>query len=582
MIGRNIQNYKIEELLGEGGMGTVYRAVDVQLNRTVALKSLHQHLVRDTTFLERFRNEAMLLAKLNHPNIATLYNLLKDRQDSYMVMEFVDGHTLENLIKRHSQIPFDTAIKIIIQTLDGLSHAHQKGILHRDIKPANVMLTRDGSVKLMDFGIARMVGSQRMTQINKVVGTLEYMAPELLNGEEPSEQSDLYAIGILLFELITGKVPYQATTDSTLINQILNKKPISIKSFRSDIPSGVGLILEKVLAKKPEKRHHSAAELRHELSLIVPAGAIKTLTTQTQPKKIIISPTSQQQRPAVAPTRLVTEEDDKKVGFWKKIKTDSLSIEAIILISSILVAVGVLTFGLLPASKLEIVVNKPKNILKIETPKINQLTRDSLIPTEKKEQLAAIIQKQEPQNKIEYPTIPPKPINKKPVNKPTEKGKPIAVVPPEKIIQEPEEKEKIPEPKPEPKKEVEAPLKSYVFDIKNEQFSIEFVETITSDDTQKEGGTIWLKTTSPIVIDNETIVSNHARVRGRVIAAKSSTNSNRALLSVRFESVETVDGQWIPIRFPEYSDKSSSIVEFRRGRQVSGLKTGRIQLTIKR
>src|SRR6218665_3223890 len=162
MIGQKIQNYNVEELLGEGGMGTVYRATDTLLQRSVAIKILHPHLVRDTTFFERFRNEAILSAKLNHSNVAVLYNFLRDRNDNFMVMEFVDGMTLEKLLKQNGRLPLESVLKIMMQTLDGLHHAHEKGILHRDIKPANLMLTRDGIVKLMDFGIARMVGSQRL------------------------------------------------------------------------------------------------------------------------------------------------------------------------------------------------------------------------------------------------------------------------------------------------------------------------------------------------------------------------------------------------------------------------------------
>ncbi|MEZ4900904.1 MAG: serine/threonine-protein kinase [Spirosomataceae bacterium] len=276
MIGRIIQNYRIEELLGEGGMGTVYRATDTLLQRSVAIKMLHPHLLRDATFMERFKNEAVLSAQLNHPNVAVLYNLLSDRSDNLMVMEYVNGTTLDALVKKHGSLTVENAVKMVMQALDGLHHAHRKGILHRDIKPANLMLTQEGDVKLMDFGIARLVGSQRLTRADRVVGTLEYMAPELLDRIEPSVQSDLYAMGVLLYELLSGKMPFEATTDSTLINQILTKPPIALKSRISDLPKPLEAVLDKLFQKKPEKRYSTALELKQALAAIVPATPINT------------------------------------------------------------------------------------------------------------------------------------------------------------------------------------------------------------------------------------------------------------------------------------------------------------------
>ncbi len=349
MIGQKIQNYNVEELLGEGGMGTVYRATDTLLQRSVAVKILHPHLVRDTTFFERFRNEAILSAKLNHSNVAVLYNFLRDRNDNFMVMEFVDGMTLEKLLKQNGGLPLESILKIMMQTLDGLHHAHEKGILHRDIKPANLMLTREGIVKLMDFGIARMVGSQRLTRADRIVGTLEYMAPELLDGSEPSVQSDLYAIGVLMYELLSGKMPFEASTDSTLITQILTKKPIPLRSRISNLPKKVEEILDTLLQKKPEKRYDSAADLRHILSTIVTPGKVIPQTLQPKKVEVNIAPTEMYTKANTNPTRLADHRQQRVSGsnptVVQTVKTRMLSTEGMILGGAVLVALMIVIVG---------------------------------------------------------------------------------------------------------------------------------------------------------------------------------------------------------------------------------------------
>ena len=350
MIGQKIQNYNVEELLGEGGMGTVYRATDTLLQRSVAVKILHPHLVRDTTFFERFRNEAILSAKLNHSNVAVLYNFLRDRNDNFMVMEFVDGVNLEKVLKQNGALPLESVLKIMMQTLDGLHHAHEKGILHRDIKPANLMLTKGGIVKLMDFGIARMVGSQRLTRADRIVGTLEYMAPELLDGSEPSVQSDLYAIGVLMYELLSGKMPFEASTDSTLITQILTKKPIPLRTRIGNLPKKVEEILDTLLQKKPERRFESAADLWQILSTLVAPG--KVIPQSLQPKKVEVNlnPTVAYTKANTNPTRLADhQQQQRKTGsrptVVQAVKSRMLSTEGMILGGAVLVAIMIVIGG---------------------------------------------------------------------------------------------------------------------------------------------------------------------------------------------------------------------------------------------
>lgn len=273
MIEKIIQNYQIETLLGEGGMGVVYKAKDLHLERTVALKMLHQKLSNDSNLLERFRSEALFMAKLNHPNIAVLYNFINHENEFYMVMEYVEGFTLESVLKRVQKLSVSNAVKIVVQGLEGLKHAHQKGILHRDIKPANLMVTPDATVKLMDFGIARATNDMpRLTQANRIVGTLEYMAPELIKGEMPSAQSDIYAMGVLLYELVSGNVPFDSKTDFELMNNIVNQRPRPIAGVAADIEK----VLNKALSKNPADRYKTIQIFQDELTKLSKSGPINT------------------------------------------------------------------------------------------------------------------------------------------------------------------------------------------------------------------------------------------------------------------------------------------------------------------
>ena len=207
MIGQIIGNYKIEEKIGEGGMGAVYRGVDTMLDREVAIKALRPELASQDSIVERFRTEAVTLAKLNHPNIATLFSLFRQGEELYMVLEFVRGETLDSILKRRGALPAGEAIPVFCQVLDGIDHAHELGIVHRDIKPANMMLTEKGTLKVLDFGIARLLGSARMTRAGNIIGTLEYMAPEQVPRPETDGRSDIYALGMMLYEVLTGRLP---------------------------------------------------------------------------------------------------------------------------------------------------------------------------------------------------------------------------------------------------------------------------------------------------------------------------------------------------------------------------------------
>src|SRR5215469_16896879 len=208
MIGNVIGTYKIAEKIGEGGMGSVYKGVDLMLEREVAIKVLRPELARQPDIVERFRAEAVTLAKLNHPNIATLFSFLRQGDDFFMVMEFVRGETLDSVLRRSGGMSVERAVPMFCQALEGIDHAHRLGIIHRDVKPANMMLTETGSIKVMDFGIARVLGTARMTRQGNIIGTIEYMSPEQVRGQETDARSDIYSLGVLLYEMLTGQIPF--------------------------------------------------------------------------------------------------------------------------------------------------------------------------------------------------------------------------------------------------------------------------------------------------------------------------------------------------------------------------------------
>jgi eukaryotic-like serine/threonine-protein kinase len=264
-----IGQYQIGELLGEGGLGRVHAAYDVVLSREVAIKSLRPEFLNDAAFVARFRSEATNLARLNHPNITTVHALLEQGRSLYIVMERVRGQTLETLLKQNqSGLGLSRSLAIFAQAADGLAYAHSMGVIHRDIKPANIMIVpSSGLVKIMDFGIARLRGSQHQTREGSIIGTLAYMAPEQLRGEPASERSDLYSLAIVLYEMLTGSPPFVAATEYELMQAQINTKPRRLSSVKPDADARVDSALQRALAKKPEQRFASVPEFQDFLGL---------------------------------------------------------------------------------------------------------------------------------------------------------------------------------------------------------------------------------------------------------------------------------------------------------------------------
>ncbi|MCW5966923.1 MAG: serine/threonine protein kinase [Blastocatellales bacterium] len=272
MIGSVIGNYEIRNKVGEGGMGAVYRGVDTALEREVAIKVLRPELYNTPQLAERFHSEAIALARLNHPNIATLYTYLRYGEQSMMVMEFVRGETLEALLRRVGALSVESTIALFGQALDGLSHAHAQGIVHRDLKPANLMLTTTGVVKVMDFGIARIAGGGRMTRTGRLIGTLEYMSPEQVRGLETDSRSDIYSLGIVLYQMLTGQVPFKSDSDYELMRAHIESAPTPPRELAPNLPPVVESLILRALAKNPVDRFQSVAEFRTALDACLSAN----------------------------------------------------------------------------------------------------------------------------------------------------------------------------------------------------------------------------------------------------------------------------------------------------------------------
>ncbi|MBV9759176.1 MAG: protein kinase [Acidobacteriaceae bacterium] len=261
MIGATIDGYLIQEKLGEGGMGTVYRALEVNLERLVAIKVLNADLAHDASIAERFRAEARAQANLNHANIATLYNFLISQNSAMMVMEYVDGESFQQMVDRRGPIPAQEIIPLFRQALLGLGAAHRQGIVHRDIKPSNIMLNKAGIVKVMDFGIAKALGANRgLTRTGIQVGTVFYMSPEQVKGERVDIRSDIYALGVTLYEMLTAHVPFSANSDFQVLTDHVNTAPPLPTRFYPYIPKGIENIVLKALEKHPDDRFQTVEE----------------------------------------------------------------------------------------------------------------------------------------------------------------------------------------------------------------------------------------------------------------------------------------------------------------------------------
>jgi serine/threonine-protein kinase len=264
MIGKTISHYKILDKLGEGGMGVVYKAEDTRLDRTVALKFLAPHVVGGDEEQSRLIREAKSAAALNHPNICTIHEIDKAEGRTFIAMERVEGQSLKVKIA-DGPLELGEAIDIAFQVAGGLEEAHAKGIIHRDIKPANIMVSAAGQAKIMDFGLAKSLGGSLLTQSGTTIGTVAYMSPEQARSAEVDARTDIWSLGAVLYEMVTGERPFRSDYEQAVIYQILNEAPESVTTLRSDAPKGLARIISKAMARKPGERYGRAGDFKKDL-----------------------------------------------------------------------------------------------------------------------------------------------------------------------------------------------------------------------------------------------------------------------------------------------------------------------------
>jgi eukaryotic-like serine/threonine-protein kinase len=256
--------YELEELVGSGGMSSVYKAHDTLLERHVALKVLHEHRT-DDEFVERFRREARAVAQLSHPNIVTVIDRGEDEGRQFIVFEYIDGKTLKDCLDEHGRMPVRRALELAIEVARGLAFAHDHGLVHRDVKPQNVLLNGDGSAKVTDFGIARSLEVQGVTQSGTVLGTSSYIAPEQATGRAVEPATDVYSLGVVLFELLTGRVPFTGESFVSVAMQHVAEPPPNVLDLRPEVPVRVANAVDRALAKSPGDRFASMHDFADEL-----------------------------------------------------------------------------------------------------------------------------------------------------------------------------------------------------------------------------------------------------------------------------------------------------------------------------
>jgi serine/threonine-protein kinase len=535
MIGQYIQNYKIVSHLGEGGMGAVYRATDTVLGREVALKMLHTPLISQSQFLERFKKEARVLAQLLHPNIAVIYNFIEQSGQHYMVMEYVEGQNLDVLLRKFKPLTYEIVVPLFIQALEGLQHAHKKGIYHRDIKPSNLILTPDGTLKLMDFGIAKIAGEQRMTQVNRVVGTIEFMAPELIEGKDPSVASDIYAAGVTMYELLTGRLPFENNSDFNLMQDILKKKPSSIERLNTGIPKALSDVVMKALEKKPENRYTDARAFQQALINAFPhlreispslLAASFNATPATQIVEVITSqPTQLAGTVMMQATR--AESTTRPVSFVQNVKQQFLLNKKrnMIIAGALLLLIIAATFTF--TSK-----NGP-----VELTKSDSLTKPQIQPvdpinnnSQRDESNAVVVPVNNNPRNINTPVTPvnndPSLPRERTINQPTQPKEKTKTI-----------KEEPAAPKENDEKPAQAVSKTVIIKTRA-VVKVKLSENLNAENL-REGQQLRFTVVGPVEYDDEIIIRSGASVYGTI------TGVGKVLFDVDITSIETAGGQKI-------------------------------------
>jgi serine/threonine-protein kinase len=293
--------YHVQRTLGQGGMAAVYLAQDRELERPVAVKVLAEHLANDDAFRQRFLREARMAAKLSHPNVVHVYDQGDENGRPFIVMEYVDGVTLGDELRRQGPLAPARVVDLALQICGGLEHAHASGLVHRDIKPGNLLLREDGTVKIADFGIARAAQATKLTQIGSVLGTAAYLAPEQASAEPVTAAADIYSLGCVLFELLTGRTPYVFETLPELVVKQREEAITPIRELRPDVPAELEAAVMHCLARNPEYRPASAAALAQELAAGSPEPPTEALPTPSGVRATDVATVPLSQAPSTAP-----------------------------------------------------------------------------------------------------------------------------------------------------------------------------------------------------------------------------------------------------------------------------------------
>lgn len=510
MVGQTIGTYEVLEKLGQGGMGAVFKARDRMLQREVALKVMRPELAEKPEIAERFRSEAVTLARLNHPNVATVYNLLEHDGGLLIVMEYIPGEPLDDRLARTGAMATEEALSLFFEALAGIEHAHQLGIVHRDIKPANVMLSTAGPAKVMDFGIARVLGAARMTQVGSAVGSLKYMAPEQVRGEGGDQRSDIYALGILLYEMLTGQVPFDSTSDFQLMRAQVEVPPPPPRQFAPHIPEYVEAAILKALSKDPAARFQTAAAFRAALDKNEHLAAIAP--TQTAP--FIEAPLD---KTHTAPALAAASPEPQKRS-WAKVMVG---------LGALLVAAG-LAVVLWPSSEPTPAPPQPAPPVAEAPPPSAASTPDA--PAEQPPPTDAAPSAATPASESPgaSPAIPSTPPASEPTPEPTAPATPAANTPPASSS----------EPPPPP-----AATSTIITLPEGTPVKVRLVQMLNSGENYKQGRIVPLVVAEDVVVNGRVVLRQGSAAGGTILSSRNAQGILRGELYFTVRGAQAVDGQ---------------------------------------
>lgn len=581
-MSRQGSQYEIIQKLGEGGMGTVYLAKDTMINRLVAIKQLHRNTGSEEESLgERFQAEALALAKLNHPNVTHLYSFIPQENTYWMIMEYVEGKTLEDWLFVHKKITHQLAASIAVQILDGLHHAHRKGIIHRDIKPANIMINEDGEVKVMDFGIARMRNAQRITSHGKSVGTLEYMAPEQIQGQEGDERTDVYAVGNILYEMLCGTTPFQSDTDYRLMKDKLEKQPESILRENPTVPDAFEKIIFKALQRNPNKRYSSALEMKKAIEKCLGDTLLdqSTLTKVLQASQVFTEP--QNGNEILSVNKILSQAKSIsgrfKIPTVSKVRWPLVILGVSVLLSAILLiwsgGADVSATEEIPETPAIVTWEEPVEVTLQDV--VQQTTGDfNETPSEMYHRIA------------EQPVEKAKPQEKKIYNKNTTPNNKVKTTVNDRLdsksseTSEPSER-KEPSASSENKAEKTTVSQSPADVPAGKSIFVTLMEDLSSEEPERDGKLVRLICNENVVADDRIIIRKGAAVTGKIVdVIPSSHNRKKALIGFVIQYVEAVDGSYVKLRSGRlqlFSEAQGKPISYRSGETFEvTLKKGRV------